>query len=274
MELMEGAKGLWSACIDLPLPFCKYILTSLNLLASAAKFLSPCVSPPLSWWCSLSLWWHWCTRLVQGIFIVRSDWVRTHVSICLHLTQPDLCCVAGSLFTGLCSVLVFIWFWQPCQLELLWRDHRGHNTEYFAPFAVGVPRCRLSPSSRMDSAQGPRWCTCPPVAPSSCRCLRWQLAQAVGGASDSSFLSILAFRPPLFTWPLMANPWLPPFEIETQFCSQPSHKKPHWAQVWNAPLAFWQLSMSLAPFPSGELGFVRPLESIPCFWGCPPSSLP
>lgn len=37
MELTEGAKGPWSVSADVPLSFCKYLLTSLNSVASVAK---------------------------------------------------------------------------------------------------------------------------------------------------------------------------------------------------------------------------------------------
>lgn len=37
VELIQGAEGPLPARIDTPLPFCKYLLTSLNSIASVAK---------------------------------------------------------------------------------------------------------------------------------------------------------------------------------------------------------------------------------------------
>lgn len=103
----KGSKDLFLAYM--PLAFCKYLLTSLNSVASVAKF-QPLIVCFLNSFCDAPLvrLGCWCAHLVQCVFMVKCNWVRTWHSICL--CHPQLSRSVDSLLTE------SAWYWFPCGL--------------------------------------------------------------------------------------------------------------------------------------------------------------
>lgn len=75
MELTEGPEGPWSATADVPLSFCKYLLTSLNSVASVAKCQPTCVRFPI--FSREARLVHLDAGLVQCASVINCDQVGT-----------------------------------------------------------------------------------------------------------------------------------------------------------------------------------------------------
>lgn len=139
MELIKGVKGLLSARVGMPLPLCKYLLTSLHVIASVASL-----------WCSSVCPGCWHTHLVQCIFTIKCNWARTWLGICL--CRPQLSQSLGSLLTGKCLVLVSTRFGglaskYKCPEEGVW----WQQTQYQGPWHCWLFRLQAFPQHRRHS---------------------------------------------------------------------------------------------------------------------------
>lgn len=132
MELAKGPeRGPLSACIDMPLPLCKYLLTSLKFSCICGKILlSVCVFLLSSFGDALPA----CQGTDEHIWSADCFPGKRQLGLSPGLYQTWVCLSLGSSPIGECSLAVLACFdglvVQTCSAEV----QGSHNTRFAAAF--------------------------------------------------------------------------------------------------------------------------------------------
>lgn len=139
---MKGAKDLFD-CINMPLPFCKYLLTSLNSVASVAKFQTLCVFSLLSFSDTPQA----CLDTDTQIWSTVVSWQKglgseAELQLPVSSTAQSVHC---NFLTGK-YIMSVSW---ACQLEVFWRGNSRNNTKFYVPLHRWHLWLQASPAYRM-----------------------------------------------------------------------------------------------------------------------------